>query len=90
LNIWLRLYSHALLLGSQTFPGIELFDESPGCSPNGFVDIWKGDYHGKSVSVKVIRTQDQTPLIKIKKVYSLFVISNTHSSHFLPDIPPCE
>ena len=73
LNLWLRLYAHALLRESGIFPGIELCDQPPDCVYNGFADIWKGNYRGRSVCVKVIRTQDRTPLRDIEKVCCSFV-----------------
>jgi len=74
LNLRLRLFAHALLCESQIFPGIELCDESPDCLRNGFVDVWKGDYHGESVSIKVVRTQDSASLRKIKNVCGSFLL----------------
>jgi len=74
LNVWLRLYAHALLRESRIFPGVELHDEHLDCVHNGFADIWKGDYRGKPVCVKVIRTQDRTPLREIEKVSDSLVL----------------
>ena len=90
MDLWLRLYAHALLRESQIFPGIELSDESPDCLRNGFADIWKGDYHGESVCVKVIRTKRRDPLIEIERVCGSFLLSEMYSVHFIPDIPPCD
>ena len=90
LNIQLRLYAHALLRESQIFPGIELRDESPDCSYNGFADIWKGEYHGEPVCVKVIRTRNPTPLMKIKNVRGSLYFSEMYSVRFAPDIPLCD
>jgi len=73
LNLWLRLYAHALLRESRIFPGLELCDEPPDCVHNGFADIWMGDYCGELVCVKVIRTQDRTPLREIEKVHGSFI-----------------
>ena len=68
LDPWLRLYAHALLRESRIFLDIELCDESLDCVRNEFVDIWKGDYRGEPVCVKVIRSQDLTILMEIEKV----------------------
>jgi len=54
---WTRLLIHALLRGSQIFPGLELCDKPPDYAPRGFTDIWKGEYHGEPVCVKVVRVQ---------------------------------
>ena len=89
-ELWLRLYAHALLRESRIFPDIELCDESPGYLSNGFADIWKGYYHGESVCVRVIRTQDPTPLTKIKKVFNPLISSETYSVCFVPDIQSCK
>jgi len=90
LNPSLRLYTHALLRESRIFPGLELCDESPDCSPNGFADIWKGDYHGEPVCVKVIRTQNWSPLMEIESVCGSFILSEMYSVHSVPDIPSCD
>lgn len=74
LHLWLRLYAHALLRESQIFPGLELYDESPGCSRNGFADTWKGTHCGELVCIKVIRTQDWAPLMNIGKVRFFYLI----------------
>jgi len=89
LNLPLRLHAHALLRESLVFPGIELCDESPDCSPNGFADIWKGDYHGQSVCIKVIRTQDSTALLKIKSVGGSPLLPETYSPRFILGVPSC-
>ena len=89
LNLRLRLYAHALLRESRIFPGIELCDRSPDCLRNGFADIWKGEYHGEPVCVKVIRTENQTPLMEIKRVRASFISSEMYSVQPIPDIPPC-
>jgi len=79
LGLPLRLYAHALLRELRIFPGIELCDESLGCLRNGFTDIWKGYYLGQPVCVKVVRTQDRTPLMEIEKVRDAFILSDTFS-----------
>ena len=68
LHLWSRLYAHALLRESRIFPGIELHDKSPGYSYFGSADIWNGGYCGQPVCVKVIRTRDRAPLVKIEEV----------------------
>jgi len=90
LDLWLRLYAHALLRESRIFPGVELRDESPGCSGDGFADIWKGDYRGELVCVKVIRTQNLNPLRRIRKVRGSVILSETRLIRFMPDIPSCK
>ena len=76
LDLWLRLYAHALLRESQIFPGIKLCDESPGCSSGAFADIWKGDYRGEPVCVKVIRTRQWTLLKKIWVVCGSYFVND--------------
>jgi hypothetical protein len=84
-RLWLRLYTHALLLGSQIFPNIELSDESLGYMAAGFTDIWKANYHGEPVCIKAIRTQDPARLGEIGNVCGLYILSETHSAHSIPD-----
>lgn len=90
LSPWLRLYAHALLRETRIFPGMELRDESPGCSHNGFADIWKGDHHGEPVCIKVIRTRKSIPLEKIKKVCGSFILLETCSVRSIPGISCCK
>jgi len=59
---------HALLRGSRIFPGLELWDKPPDYTPLGFTDIWKGEYHGKLVCVKVVRGQLLKELKEVKRV----------------------
>jgi len=54
---WTRLLTHALLRESRVFPGLELCENPPDYSPWGFADIWKGQYHGEPVCIKVVRGQ---------------------------------
>ena len=86
-RLWLRLYTHALLLESQIFANVELSDESPDYTPTGFTDIWRGNHHGEPVCVKAIRTQDQTRLKEIERVCSSFLFLEPYSPHFIPDPP---
>jgi len=65
---WTRLLIHALLRGSRIFPGLELSDKPPDYTPLGFTDIWKGEYHGKLVCVKVVRGQFLDGLKKVEEV----------------------
>jgi len=60
--------AHALLRESQTFPGLELCDNPPDYTRDGFMDIWKGIYYGEPVCVKVIRGLELTCLREIKEV----------------------
>jgi hypothetical protein len=73
--MWLRLYTHALLLESRIFPDIELCDESPDYMPTGFTYIWKGIYRGEPVCIKAIRAQDPTRLREIGSVRGFFILS---------------
>ena len=68
LDIWLRLYTHALLVESRIFPDVELCDRHLDCSFYGFTDVWKGKYRGEPMCFKVIRTQDRAPLMKTAQV----------------------
>jgi len=79
-----RLYAHALLHGSHIFPGIELLNESPDYEPRGFMDVWRGNYHGRQVCVKSIRIRNTTHLKEIKKVRGSFfnqsyILSTLHT-----------
>jgi len=67
-----RLYAHTLLRGSHTFPDVDLCDESPDYDPLGFMDIWKANYHGDQVCIKVIRIWRMAPLEEIKRVRGSF------------------
>ena len=67
-DLWVRVYVHALLRGLYVFPGVQLVMESPAFEALGFVDVWRGNYHGNPVCIKSIRTRDPSNLKKIKKV----------------------
>jgi len=86
-DLWLRLYAHALLRESLIFPGVGLSDKYPEYSRSGFADIWKGDYRGQTVCIKVIRSRARIPLVNIQKVCDSFNLSTTCSACFIPDIP---
>ena len=91
LDPWLRLHAHALLRESRIFPGIKLYDEVPDCSCHGFADIWKGDYRGELVCVKVVRTRDRARLMEIEKVRLFFILlPEAYSARFIPDVPSCK
>jgi len=90
LDLWFRLYVHALLRESRIFPGIELCDKAPEYSPYGYTDLWKGDYHGKSVCVRAIRLQDPARLADVKTVRGSFLFSEPCSVCFTLGIPPRE
>jgi hypothetical protein len=85
-RLWLRLYTHALLLESRIFAGLELSDEALGYIPTGFTDIWKGNFKGKPVCVKAVRTQDTIRLREIENVWSSFVSLEVYSVSFLLDL----
>ena len=72
-RLWLRLYAHALLLESRIFPNLELCDGSPDYAPYGLADIWKGNYRGEPVCIKVIRTRDSVRLMEIRRVSVYFI-----------------
>ena len=40
-------------------------------SRGGFSDVWKGEYHGLEVAVKVLRTDTRSDLQKIARVSCL-------------------
>ena len=87
-DLWIRLHVHSLLRGSYVFPGVELSTESLDFEPFGFVDAWRGEYHGVPVCIKAIRTQNKSTLEKIKKVPELLVRSELNSPHITPDLLP--
>ena len=87
-DLWIRLYAHALLRESRTFPNVELCDESPDYAPTGLTDIWKGDRHGELVCIKTIRTQDPAHLREIESVRDSFIYGvRVNSVRLIPDIP---
>ena len=90
LDLWLRLYTHALLRESRIFPHVELSDEPPDCLCSGFADIWNGQYHGELVCIKTIRTMRCASLTKIEKVCDNLILSETYSVCIIPDIPSCK
>jgi len=63
-----RLFTHALLRGSRIFPGLELYDHTPDYTPLGFTDIWKGEYHGDPVCVKVVRGKRLNCIREVERV----------------------
>ena len=65
---------------------MELCDESPGFTPTGSTDMWKGRFNGEVVCVKAIRTQDPIRLREIESVCDLFVSSEPYSATFVLDI----
>ena len=64
--------THALLRGPRIFPGLELCDKAPDYTPDGFTDIWKGEYHGESVCIKVVRGGYLPELRKVERVWRSF------------------
>ncbi|KAF9649115.1 kinase-like protein [Thelephora ganbajun] len=85
-DLWIRLHVHALLRGLPVFPNVELWDGSLDYDPLGFVDIWKGNLHGDSVCIKVIRTRNKAHLKKIKQIFYHEVEGRKHFSH--PNVLP--
>jgi hypothetical protein len=77
-RLWLRLYTHALLLDSQIFPNTTLCDEYLGYTPSGTPDTWKGNRHGVPVCIKAIRTQDLMCMNKIKGVCGFPLLSEAY------------
>ena len=89
---WTRLLAHALLRGSRIFPGLELSDNPPDYTFRGLTDIWRGEYHGKPVCVKVARGQLLRDLRMVKRVRGDHSIRSEVCSariHFIPDLPSC-
>ena len=86
---WTRLLAHALLRESRIFYGLELCDKPPGYTPRGFTDIWKGEYNGELVCVKVIRGRKLTFLREVERVGDCFTQSAAYSIRFIPGIPSC-
>jgi len=76
--------THALLRGSRIFPGLELCDKPPEYTPDGLTDIWKGEYHGEPVCVKVVRGRFLSDLRETERVRRSFHSSGgcTQSASF--------
>jgi len=55
-----------MLRGSQILPGLRLRDTPLDYNPLGFTDIWKGEYHGEPVCVKVVR--EQSLIVQHRKI----------------------
>ncbi|KAF9789587.1 hypothetical protein BJ322DRAFT_546243 [Thelephora terrestris] len=71
-DLWIRLFVHALLRGSYIFTDLQFPEppaESPTFEPSGFIDVWRGKYHGNPVCIKFIRTRNKANLRKIKKIF---------------------
>jgi len=64
----MRLLTHGLLRGSRIFYGLKLCDNPPDYMVDGFTDIWKGEYHGEPVCVKVVRGRRLTCLREVEGV----------------------
>ena len=61
-------------------------DEPPDYTPRGFTDIWKGEYHGEPVCVKVVRGSKLKELTEVVQVLRPFysirgVLSLLHTRH---------
>jgi len=83
---WTRLLTHALLRGSRIFPGLEMPDKPPDYTHYGFADVWRGEYHGEPVCVKVARGYFLSELMELKQVRRPFysigrVLSPLHTRH---------
>ena len=85
-TLWFRLYTHALLRESRILPNLELYDESPGYSCDGFADTWKGNYRGELVCIKAIRLGNQVRLREIEKARDRFIFSELYSVCSVPDL----
>jgi len=59
---------HSLLRGSQIFPDLQLCDKPPKYTSRGYTDIWKGEYYGEPVCVKVVRGQELRCLREVERV----------------------
>jgi len=79
---WTRLLTHALLRGSRVFPGLELCDKPPDYTYDGFTDIWKGEYDGEPVCVKVVRRRQLSGLRIVEGVWRLFFFFNRRRAQF--------
>jgi len=62
-------------------------DNPPDYTPYGFTDIWKGEYHGEPVCVKVARGRFLGELRKVEEVQNPSIQSEVYSVRFIPDIP---
>ena len=85
-DLWIRLLTHALLRGSRIFPGLELCDKPPDYTPKRFTDIWKGEYHGEPVCIKVVKRQlleDQRRVEGVRRLlYSIGgILSSLHTRY---------
>jgi len=80
-----RLYAHALLRESRTFPDVEFCDESLDYDPLGLTDIWKENYHGDQVCIKAIRMRYIGCLEETKRVRGSHFLSELDSVHLAPD-----
>jgi len=63
-------------------------DNPPDYTPYGFTDIWKGEYHGEPVCVKVARGHSLNELREVVKVlrfcYSIGgVLSSLRARHIV-------
>jgi len=81
---WTRLLIHAHLRVPQIFPGLALCDKAPEYTPDAFTDIWKGEYYGTPVCVKVVRGQRLPGLREVERVWRSFdsiggVLSSFHT-----------
>jgi hypothetical protein len=88
-DLWIRLYVHALLRGSYIFTDLQFPEppaESPTFDPSGFIDVWRGKYHGNPVCIKFIRTRNKANLRKMKKVHGSLFRPESNSPSILPDL----
>ena len=90
LDIWSRLYVHALLRESRIFPGVELHDETLDYLRYGYADLWKGDYRGEPVCVRAIRLRDPARLTDIKTVRDPSRLLRSRSVRIIAGILSCE
>jgi hypothetical protein len=51
----------------------------------GFTDIWKGNYHGELVCIKVVRARDPTVLKEVESVRNSSLLSEVYSARSIPD-----
>ena len=62
-------------------------DKPPDYTPCGFTDIWKGEYHGEPVCIKVARGRYLSELVKVKEVRRTIYSIGGVLSLLIPDIP---
>jgi len=80
--------AHALLRGSKIFPGLELYDKPPDYTRYGPTDIWKGEYRGEPVCVKVVRDRRTANIRDVQQVRRPPHSTGAYSVRFIQDLLP--